>query len=206
MPPKKIAKKNTTTTKKKTAAQMSVKKSSPSVPATSAKPMPGILFNELRFKTETDTPNATSILPTDITPETAEVTARRPEDITAAQVVSKVSDEQFAHWQREQRAARRWLYVGVGSIAVMIVTLWSITLRARFNTITKASTSPGLLEASKQNWQAIFDTTNTPIIAPNQTTTVQEQIKNALTNFAAQKSATSTASSTFSKNHTSTQP
>ncbi len=160
--------------------------------AAPAQPMPGILFNQLDFKAA-----ATPVLDTPLPKKNSSLSTLSIPNRTTTPYVSSPA---FSAWQQEQRLARRWLYVGVGSIIVMILTLWSVTLRARFQTLTQTTNQPSLIAVGEKNWKEIFannPTANT--LTPTPSVQTQEQIKQILSGFVAHSTTNTTT-------HTSTTP
>ncbi|OGH69588.1 MAG: hypothetical protein A2754_00320 [Candidatus Magasanikbacteria bacterium RIFCSPHIGHO2_01_FULL_47_8] len=95
------------------------------------------------------------------------------------------------------QTAKRWMWVGVGTLATIILVLWGWSMRLQFAFFSSARSPEGVLvDKTKANWNKIFSENKQKQIEGD---TVREQLKNIITQIvtsSTQPTATTTTVST----------
>lgn len=93
----------------------------------------------------------------------------------------------------ENPQAKMWFWIGVSSITVIIFALWAWATKislASFN--WKKTPEAQLIEKSKENWRAVFDTKETT----QQSEQMKLQLKEVLNRITAEANSSTRATST----------
>ncbi len=108
----------------------------------------------------------------------------------------------FVHYAARQEAARRWMWLGVISFAIMIIILWGWSFYLKTTSLHwKSSPNNSLIGNAKKDWGAIFEQNKNEQLRmeANQralTQTIQEAVNNQLNASSSILTTSSTVTST----------